>query len=152
MKKKRLFLFVQIVLTVLVIVFAIPGHAYAANPDTVNPAASHYLTSYSAYVYPAGSGKIQVYYDVTGTHTMENIGALSVEIYESTDNSSWSWVKSFTSRDTAGMLANNTRFYGNHVDYQGVAGRYYKAYVCVWAGRNGDGDTRYFWTDSRRAK
>lgn len=32
-----------------------------------------------------------------------------------------------------------------YVSYQGIAGKYYKAYVCIWAGKNGSGDTRYMW-------
>ena len=49
------------------------------------------------------------------------------------------------------MLGHNTHFYGSHVDYQGVVGRYYKAYICIWSGKDGDGDTRYFWTGSTKA-
>ncbi len=140
------------ILFALVISFILPGTVWAAIPEKAETKESAYLAGYSAYVYPAGSGKIQVYYDVTGTHIMEDIGSLSIKIYESTDNSSWTWVKSYTNKDTATMLGHNTRYYDSYVEYQGVAGRYYKADVCVWAGKNGDGDTRYFWTDSRRAK
>ena len=76
---------------ILVLSFIIPGQVFAAMPeqDHVSPRESYYLTSYSAYVYPAGNGQIQVYYDVTGTHIMDDIGALSIKIFESTDNSNW---------------------------------------------------------------
>ena len=39
----------------------------------------------------------------------------------------------------------------NHVDYQGVAGRYYKAYVQIWGGPAEGGDTRCIWTEVERA-
>jgi hypothetical protein len=49
------------------------------------------------------------------------------------------------------MLGYNNYYHDGHVEYSGTIGRYYKAYVCVWAGKNGDGDTRYFWTPSEKA-
>ena len=38
----------------------------------------------------------------------------------------------------------------DHVDYEGVPGRYYKAYVGIWAGPEDGGDTRYIWTPVER--
>lgn len=123
----------------------------AATVGTVQPRASDYLSSYNAYVYPAGSGKVQVYFSVTGTDYMDELGVLSIKIYESTDNSTWTWKKTFTHDSTSGMLSYNDNYHSGHVDYQGVAGRYYRAYVCVWGGENGAGDTRYFYTSSKKA-
>lgn len=77
---------------------------------------------------------------------MDELGALSISLYESTDKNTWTWKKTFTHDSTSDMLGYDDFYYSSHVDYQGVEGRYYKAYVCVWAGKNGDGDTRYFWT------
>ncbi|MBQ8833667.1 MAG: hypothetical protein IJ001_01915 [Oscillospiraceae bacterium] len=50
------------------------------------------------------------------------------------------------------MLYEDDYFYMDHVTYyNGKAGYWYKAYVCIWAGREGDGDTRYFWTSAKQA-
>lgn len=49
------------------------------------------------------------------------------------------------------MLGHDAIHYSSHVDYQGIAGRYYKAYVTIWAGKDGGGDTRYFWTSVKTA-
>ena len=138
-------------LFLLVACFTIPFQSMAANMDEITPHASHYLSSYSAYCYGAGGGKVQVWYDVTGTRDMDDIGALSIELYESRDGSNWTWVESFTNRQIPGMLGHNVGFYASHIDYQGISGRFYKAKVCVWAGRNGGGDRRYFWTATERA-
>ena len=135
----------------LAICFILPGNIFAAMPDIVEPKESAYLAGYSAYCYGAGGGRVQVCYDVTGTHTMEDIGALSIELYESIDGSNWNWVESFTNRQIPSMLGHNTNYFANYVTYQGVSGRFYKAKVCVWAGRNGGGDRRYFWTATERA-
>ena len=142
---KSLFIFV------LLITLIIPVDAQAAIVDPVQPHASYYLSEYSSYVYPAGSGLIQVYFEAHGTGYMDELGCLSVSIYESTDNSTWTWKKTFTHDSTSGMLGYNKYSHFGHVDYQGVSGRYYKAYVCIWGGDNGDGDTRYFWTSAKKA-
>ena len=49
------------------------------------------------------------------------------------------------------MLDTNDYYHSGHITYQGTAGKYYKAYVCIWAGKDGDGDTRYYWTSSKKA-
>ncbi len=137
----------------LILVFALlsPIPAQAAVSEPVQPYASYYLREYSAYVYPAGSGDIQVYFEAHGVSILDELGCLSVSIYESTDNINWTWVKTFTHDSTSGMLGYNIYSHFGHVDYQGVAGRYYKAYVTIWGGDNGDGDSRSFWTSVKKA-
>ena len=117
----------------------------------VESRASAYLSSYSAYIYPAGWGKVQVWFEVDGTNDMDEIGALEIWIYESKDNETWYWVDTFDYTDYSGMLGYNDYYHAGHIEYNGTIGRYYKAYVCVWAGKNGDGDTRYFWTTPKKA-
>ena len=146
MNKKRSSLFFRAAALLLALVLVCPIHAGA-----VEPRASDYLTSYNAYPYAAGWGKIQIWFNVKADSYMDDIGSLSILIYESTDNTNWTWVKTFTHDTTAGMLAQNEIFYQSHVEYQGVIGRYYKAYVCIWAGKDGGGDTRYFWTGPIKA-
>lgn len=142
--------FIRAVAFFLVLITLLPMGVCAASTEVVQPRASYYLDAYSAYVYIAGGGEVRVYFDVEGTGTMDEIGALNIEIWESTDNNTWTWKKSFTHDTTAGMLSNNDDFHSSSVSYNGVAGRYYKAYVCIWAGKNGAGDTRYFWTSAKR--
>ena len=142
---------IRITAILLVLAMLVPVGASAAVMDTVEPCASYYLDSYNAYVYPAGNGKIQVWFTVKGVNYMDELGTLRIGIYESTDNVNWTWKKTFTNDSTAGMLAYDVIYHSGHVDYQGVAGRYYKAYVCVWGGKNGQGNTRYFFTSAKLA-
>lgn len=151
MKTNNVSAIIRIIAVVLIVSLTLPMCVGATAIETVQPRASYYLDSYNAYVYAAGSGKIQVWFTVTGTDYMDEIGALRIAIYESTDNSTWVWQKTFTHESTSGMLGYNDYYHSGHVDYQGVAGRYYRAYVCIWAGENGDGDTRYFYTTSKKA-
>lgn len=130
----------------LIIVLVCPIHTNA-----VEPRASDYLNSYSAYVYPAGWYKVQVWISVSGVNYMDEIGSLNIWLYESTDNENWTCVKNFKYVDYPDMLGYDDILYTGHVEYQGTIGHYYKAYVCVWAGKDGDGDTRYFWTSPVKA-
>lgn len=139
-------LFLKVIAIILVISTIFPINAIAADTR-----ASDYLTAYSAYLYPAGWGKVQVWFHVDGTNYMDEIGALEIQLYESKDNENWTWVKTFDYPDNSGMLGYNNYYHDGHVEYNGTIGRYYKAYVCIWAGKDGDGDTRYFWTSPKKA-
>lgn len=137
---------IKVIAFLLFAVMLFPVQAFAAESR-----ASAYLSSYSAYVYPAGWGKVQVWVSVDAVNYMDEIGALEIRLYESKDNESFTWVKTFDYTDYSDMLAYNDFSHTGHIEYNGTLGRYYKAYVCVWAGKNGAGDTRYFWTNSEKA-
>lgn len=142
----RKHLLFKVVAIILIVACVLPVSAMA-----VEPRASDYLTGYSAYVYRAGWAKIQVWFDVTGTGYLDEIGALEIQIYESKDNENWTWVDTYGYSDHDGMLGYNDYTHTGHIEYKGTLGRYYKAYVCIWGGKDGDGDTRYFWTNSEKA-
>ena len=137
---------IKVIAILLLVVMLCPVEVFAAESR-----ASSYLSSYSAYVYPAGWGKVQVWFEVSGTNDMDEIGALEIRLYESKDNETWTWVKTFEHQDYSGMLGYDDYYHAGHIQYNGTIGRYYKAYVCVWAGKNGAGDTRYFWTSAKKA-
>ena len=151
MCRKKYTRFFSVIAVVLVLSFVMPISSYAAVPDTVEPLASDYLVSYTSYVGPVGGGKVQVWFRVTGKGYLADIGALSVMVYESTDNANWYWVESFLYEDYPNMLSHNDSHYMSYVEYQGVAGRYYKARVCIWAGDETTGDARYMWTPVEQA-
>lgn len=137
---------VKVTIAILIMTLIFPINVLAAEAR-----ASDYLDAYSAYVYPAKLGFIQVWFEVEGTDYMDEIGALEIQLYESTDNENWTWVKTFEHQNDPGMLGYNEFYYAGHVQYDGILGRYYKAYICIWAGENGAGDTRYFWTNTEIA-
>ena len=136
---------IRIITFLVVIALIIPMDASAL----VQPRASDYLSTYNAYVYLPGTGEVRVYFNVDGTGYMDELGALSIKIYESTDGTNWTWKKTFTHDSTPGMLSYNDDYHSGYVSYSGVAGRYYKAYVCIWGGKDGKGETRYFITSAK---
>lgn len=74
---------IRIIAVVLVAALVLPMGVGATAIEASQPRSSAYLDSYNAYVYPAGNGKIQVWFTVTGTDDMDTIGALTIRIYES---------------------------------------------------------------------
>ena len=146
MKYKKINRAFRIAAFLLAIVMILPVGAMATEARS-----SLYLDSYSAYIYPAGWGKVQVWFEVDSINYMDEIGVLEIQLYESKDNLNWTWVKTFDYTDHSGMLGYDDFSHTGHIAYNGTIGRYYKAYVCIWAGKNGAGDTRYFWTSAKKA-
>lgn len=126
-----------------ILVATVPVSAATINPAI--PYASYYLDAYNTYICDMDNGEIQIWYEVAGTGYMDEIGVLSIKLYESSDNSTWTRVKTFSYENYSTMLAEDDYYHCSYVSYQGTAGKYYKAYVCIWAGKNGSGDTRYMW-------
>ena len=151
MGRKKSHFLVKLIAIALVISLCAPIGAQAAMPETVQPMASAYLADYTAYICAMGDGDLEIWWEVTGTRTWADIGVLLVSVYESTDNSNFYWVHSFSFTDHPHMLWHDNYISMDRVDYEGVPGRYYKAYVHVWAGPEDGGDGRYIWTPVERA-
>lgn len=149
MQKKTWFM--KVIVLILVLALMTPVSVNAATPETVMPIASDYLAAYTAYICAMGSGNLEIWFEITGTGFQEYLGVMSIYLYESTDNVNWYWVKTFQHEDYSQMLLTNAYFVMNHVDYEAVPGRYYKAYVGIWGGPDPGGDSRYIWTPSERA-
>jgi len=135
----------------LVCILLLSNAVGAVRVEAAQPRASAYLTSYNTYICAMGSGKLQIWYTVVGDTDMDEIGVLSIRLYESSDKTNWTRVKTFLHEDYSSMLIEDDFVHSSYVSYNGTAGKYYKAYVCIWAGKNGSGDTRYMWTSVERA-
>ena len=105
--------------------------------------ASLYIFSYSATIHTEGNGKVSVWFDITGTGTMEEIGAKTVTIYENNKS-----VFTYSFLADPSMMSYNKAFHCSSVTYSGVAGRSYYAVVSFWAAKQGGGDGRSVTTSS----
>ena len=104
--------------------------------------ASAYLAAYRAYVYTDGND-VSVWYDVCASGTMDEVGVLTIRLQEQAPGSStWTTVKTYSHTNYPDLLRYNYDIHYGHVDYIGRAECSYRAYVTVWAGKNGDGDSR----------
>ena len=150
MERKKSHFLVKLIAIVLIFSMCAPIGAQAAMPETVQPMASAYLTDYRAYICAMGDGNLEIWWEVCGTGTWADVGVLIIYLYESTDNSTFYWVKTFRFTDCPQMLVHNDYFCMDYVSYEGIPGRYYKAYIQVWAGPEDGGDGRYIWTPVER--
>ena len=139
--KKRPFSSTIIALLVVVCLIQISPLALASADDyvLVNSAfsqddgsrASLYILSHAAYVYPEGNGKVSVWFEITGTGKMDEIGSTLIILYERIGSSSWGHVKTYHFTDYSNMLAYNKNIHGSNVTYNGVAGRSYYVDILV---------------------
>ena len=145
MTKQRGSILIKLIALILVFSFVSPCIAFATASGTIQPYASKYLSLYNTYIADMGNGDIQIWFEVMGTDDMDEIGTLSIDLYEVNANGSLTFVKSFLHENNDSMLSYNDWYHYSYVSYQGSSSKTYKAYVCIWAGKNGSGDTRYMW-------
>lgn len=144
--QRRTSYFIRLIALCLILSLCFPVSANATEASGSSTRASRYLDAYSAYVHVTSGGQVQVWFEVMGTGDMDEIGALSIMLYESSDGSNWTLVKTFLHNTTSGMLYEDDYYVSSHVSWdKGSVSKQYKAYVGVYAGKNDTGDTRYFW-------
>lgn len=135
----------------LAVTMLAPSYAKVAAQEEITPYGSYYLDSYNSYICPMGGGRLEIWFSVVGDNYMDELGVLSIKLYESTDQKNWTRVKTYSHEKYPSMLGYGEVYHAGYVPYQGIPGRYYKAYVCIWSGMDGNGDTRYKWTSVKRA-
>lgn len=146
MKRKTL----RTMVMVLTLIFCTVSAASATDFSTQ---ASQYLDRYYANIYSEGDGDISIWFEVEATGKMDEIGALSVRLQQkSTSSSTWKTIKTYSYTNYSNMLVNDKDFYVSSVDYSGIDGYSYRAYVTVWAGKDGNGDSREILTETVIAK
>lgn len=141
-KKNGLIRIISVLLTVSLMA---PGYANAAVAEPIQPMSSDYVDWRAVGISTPGDGKLEVWFDVWATGIMDEVGAMSIRLYESADQTTWKRVMTCLYEDWPSMMGGNSDYYSSHMDYQGVAGKYYKAYIKIWAGKDGDGDYEFLW-------
>ena len=139
-KACRILAFVFVITTLLSIC------AFAAYNPPDSPDASAYISSYSVSIINGGSGKLKVSFDVTGTGTMQKIGATCIKIYKSTG----SYVGTIWNTDPgrSGMLGSNKIYHSDVETYTVTPGSYYVK-VVVYAKNSSGSDAITVTTGSK---
>ena len=138
MKKRLIFL-----LFALVLILGLPGVASAAE---VNPRASYYFGSTDVRAYAKPGSKILIEIDVDATHTMQEVGASYVHIFEKQSDGSYDVVYTYTKEAYTSLIWKNSSCAYVDVTYQGTAGRDYYALVGCYAKDSNGSETRYYET------
>ena len=126
---KRVIRLVSLIM-VMVMLMVMPGYA----AEEAVPRASHYIMSTCVYISPTSSTQFDVWYEVIALGVMDELGAYSIRIQESTDGQNWSTVKTYYASNTPSMVIENDIGHAGHVIYNGgIPGRYYRARVILFA-------------------
>ena len=139
----------QIMRTVaLFLLFSTLLSAVAFAADSASPCSSAYLQNYTTQLaLVSGSTKLNISFHVSGTKVLDEIGAKQINLQRSTDGESWTTMKIFWPSDYPRMLGTNTISHGSYVEYSVSRGFYYRAYIKIWGGKDGGGDSRYVYTN-----
>lgn len=148
MKKAKLIVSLVLIISTVIC----PAYARDTGGDQVQPNASKYIIGYGADVKILGRGMISVSFSIQSEFQMQNIGAVSVIIMESSDNSTFTTVASFRAESVSSLMGHNRLSYSSSITYQGDPGKYYKATVTLRVTTSsGETETRYVWTGSKQA-
>lgn len=103
------------------------------SAESATPYSSAFICSYDATLYKAGTTDLEIYFDVIGAGTMEELGSSSIKVQRSADGINWITVKTYTPEDYSQMIRYNTCCVYDYVSYSTYADYYYRAYVIFYA-------------------
>lgn len=133
------------VMTMVLLVMCIAPVAQAASECT--PYASKYFSSYSVSLDHDGN-TLSANFAVFGTRILDRLGAKTIYFQRSSNNKSWTTVKTVSYTSMAELMKNSTTLHGTTVSYNATPGYYYRAYIVLWAEFNGDNEYRHLYTNS----
>lgn len=122
--------FIRCVSVVMVLVMLFSTTAFAAESR-----GSYYFMCSSVYLYRANSttNKFEIWFDVTGTHTMLKIGADIIRVQQSADGENWTTVWTFRRDNYPVMICENTFSHMTGLTYVAERGYYYRALINLYA-------------------
>ena len=123
MKKRLLSLFLAMLL-----LSGLSTVAYASSSR-----ASDYFGATSVRAYAEDNGVILFEIDVDATHTMQEVGASEVYVYEQQSNGDWEIVYTFTKTSHSFLIWRNSSCAYVDARYQGTIGKKYFATVACYA-------------------
>lgn len=120
-------------LLAMVILLAVPAFA----SENIEPKASSYFMNSTAYLSNVSGASFEACFTVTGTGTMDAIGANFIKIQRSSDGVNWTTVATCSKDNYLYFVDYNTTGHAASVRYTGTGGYYYRAYIQLYA-KKGD--------------
>ena len=128
--RNKFSLIIQLVAFFLILALITPLNVTGAE-NKIRPCASNYLTAYNTYICDKGNGLHEIWFEVMGTGDMDEIGTLSIMLYEVISVGSLKWVKTFLHEDYNTMLSYDDWYHCSYVTYQGSSSKTYKAFFYI---------------------
>lgn len=135
--------FIRIVCLLLVFASLATIPAYAAENSV---RASLYLSSYGAFCSKRSSTTVGVGYQVIGTDLMDEIGVNTVKLQYSSDQVNWTTAKTFRKANYPSMVDYDTSAHSGTLIATVPSGKYYRAVVEFYAGKDGGFSERTYYT------
>lgn len=136
-----------VLLFALLLLFGLSTAAYA-----IDARASDYFSFTDVRAYSKSGGKILFEIDIDATHTMQEVGASEVYVYEQQSDGSWDNVYTFTMEDQPSLIWTNSTCAYVDATYQGTVGKNYYAAVACYARDSEGAEWLYFNTPVVTAK
>ena len=92
----------------------------------------------NAYLNKTTALKFQAYFSVAAFNSMDELGASSIKIQQSSDGSNWTTVKTYTKAAYPYLIGRDTGIHSAFVTYTGTTGYYYRAQITLYA-KQGNG-------------
>lgn len=109
----------------------------------VEPRASNYFSRTDVYASAQGDGEVLVEVEINATHTMTQVGAKRVYIYEQQSDGDYEIVHTYDYTVDSGMMNYGSAFYCGALTYQGTVGVKYFATACLYAKDSSGSETMY---------
>ena len=116
------------ILLVISLLFVVPVSA-SENASK----ASSFFVRHCTYLYEVEGNEFGVWFEVTATYKMDELGVNRIKIQRSTDRNTWTTVKTCYPSSYPQMISTNTAIHADGVTYTGTSGYYYRAYVTYYA-------------------
>ena len=134
--------FTQLASLILVLSIILVNPAFAQENSTWG---SNYFASRLAYLYPTSGTQFEVWIEVEAVGMMDKLGASEIILQRSSNNSTWTDVKTYTKEAYSNLVDDDAFAYEAYVTYTGSSGNYYRAKVWFYAER-GNGTAEYSYT------
>ena len=124
-------------------VLAIPVSA----AEIGNQRATDYFMDYSVYFQPTWGSNYQIWFEVTATGMMDELGVKKITVERSTDEVNWSNAGTFNMADYSQMVDRDGAIaHTGYVPYTCTTGYYYRAIVELYAKDGNSTATMTVWT------
>ncbi len=110
-----------------------------SNANAYSDRASSYFAFTEVWATRQGNGKFIVEFDINATHTMNELGAEKIYIWEQQSDGSYENVRTYTS----GLIDRNTTSAYRMITYSGTSGVKYYATVVLYA-KDSDGSEKLY--------
>ena len=124
--KKMIRIFSLVIATVILL--SIPVYA-----DESNTYSSLFFASYDSFIHVPSGRNLEIWFDVVGNGSMDEIGVSYIDLERSSDGINWTVVRTFLPEDYPQMIYEDSGFNCDYISYMGAYGYYFRAYVTYYA-------------------